>query len=54
MGKLAHSGKLLGEIWQFAKQNKAWWLVPLVVMLMLAGMLVVASQGAAPFIYTLF
>ena len=38
----------------FAKQNKIYWIVPLVVVLLLAGLLVVTSQGAAPFIYTLF
>lgn len=54
MSKLAHSGKLLGQVWSFAKQNKVYWIVPLVLTLLLAGLLVVASQGAAPFIYTLF
>lgn len=54
MGKLAHSGKLLGQIWQFARQNKVYWLVPLVITMLVAGLLVVASQSAAPFIYTLF
>ncbi len=54
MGKLAHSGKLLSEFVKFAKQNKIYWIVPLVVVLLLAGLLVVTSQGAAPFIYTLF
>ena len=54
MGKLAHSGKLLGQIWQFAKQKKIYWLMPLVMAMLVAGMLVFASQSAAPFIYTLF
>lgn len=54
MGRPRHSLKLLREFSQFARQNKAWWLVPLVVVLLLAGVLVVASQGSATFIYTLF
>jgi hypothetical protein len=35
--------------------NKAWWMLPIVVMLGLIGLLVaLGSTGAAPFIYTLF
>ena len=54
MGKLAHSFKLVAEFARFARENKIYWLVPLVIVLMLAGVLVVSSQGVAPFIYTLF
>lgn len=43
------------EFLQFIVENKAWWMVPIVVVLALAGLLAVAgSTGAAPFIYTLF
>ena len=54
MGKLRHSGKLFGQFVQFAREHKVYWIVPLLVVLMLAGVLVMASQSAAPFIYTLF
>ena len=54
MSKLRHSGKLLGEFVDFAKQNKVYWIVPLVLVLVLGGILVFASQSATPFIYTLF
>ena len=54
MGKLGYSGKLLKEFIDFAKENKAYWIVPLVIILALMALLVVAGQGAAPFIYTLF
>ncbi len=54
MSKLRYSGKLLGEFVDFAKQNKVYWIVPLVLVLVLGGILVFASQSAAPFIYTLF
>ncbi len=48
-------GGVLGEIWGFIKENKKWWLLPLVVMLLLFAVLVVLSgTGLAPFIYTLF
>ena len=54
MSKIAYSGKLLGEFVAFAKQNKVYWIVPLVLVLALMAVLIVAGQGAAPFIYTLF
>jgi Family of unknown function (DUF5989) len=54
MRRLGYIGSLLGEIFQFAKQNKVYWIVPFVLVLGLVILLVVTSQGAAPFIYTLF
>ncbi|MEP7012343.1 MAG: DUF5989 family protein [Acidobacteriota bacterium] len=54
MGKAGYVGKLFGEIWQFAKQNKVYWIVPFVLILGLVILLVVTSQATAPFIYTLF
>lgn len=54
MGKLKHSGKLFGEFVAFAKENKVYWIVPLILVLALIALLIVAGQGAAPFIYTLF
>lgn len=39
----------------FILENKAWWLVPIAIVLGLLGVLaVLTSTGAAPFIYTLF
>jgi hypothetical protein len=46
---------LAAEMIDFLKENKKWWLVPIVVVLGLFGVLMaLASTGAAPFIYTLF
>jgi hypothetical protein len=46
---------LFAEFWYFIKQNKKWWLLPLVlVILLLAGLVFLGSTPAAPFIYTLF
>ena len=43
------------EFWLFLRQNKKWWLTPLLVVLLLFGALVVFGGTAlAPFIYTLF
>lgn len=46
---------LLGEFIDFLKDNKKWWLLPIVAALVLVGALMFAGGGAAaPFIYTLF
>jgi hypothetical protein len=46
---------LLVEFWQFLKENKKWWLAPIVITVLFLGMLVLLSgSAAAPFIYTLF
>ena len=43
------------EFWLFLKENKKWWLLPIVIVLAAIGLLAVfASTGAAPFIYTIF
>lgn len=48
-------GNLLSEFLGFLKQNKKFWLLPLIlVMLALAALLILSSTAAAPFIYTLF
>jgi hypothetical protein len=51
---LRYSAKLLREFMGFARANRVYWIVPLILVLGLAGFLVVASQSAAPLIYTLF
>jgi drug/metabolite transporter superfamily protein YnfA len=48
-------GGFTGEFWQFLRQSKKWWLLPIVVILTVFGLLMVLSgTAAAPFIYTLF
>jgi hypothetical protein len=54
MSRFGYSFRLLGEFVSFARENKAYWIVPLVVVLGLAALLVVAGRGAAPLLYTLF
>lgn len=48
--------QVLGEFWQFLKQEKKYWLAPIVIVLVLMGLLLVFAQSSAvaPFIYTLF
>ncbi|HEV3218037.1 MAG TPA: DUF5989 family protein [Vicinamibacterales bacterium] len=49
-------GRVLSEFWQFLRQEKKYWLVPIIVIFVLFGLLIVFSQtsAVAPFIYTLF
>jgi hypothetical protein len=48
-------GGLFGEFWIFLKENKKWWLLPILLAFLLMGALLLAGgTGAAPFIYTLF
>jgi drug/metabolite transporter superfamily protein YnfA len=43
------------EFWLFLKENKKWWLLPIIAFLLLFGVLAMfAGTAAAPFIYTLF
>ncbi len=51
----AKEAGLGAEILAMLKQNKKYWLVPLILVLLLFGVLVIlGSTAAAPFIYTLF
>jgi hypothetical protein len=54
MRRFLYIGRLFREIFQFAMQNKAWWIVPTVLILLVLGVLIFSGQAVAPFIYTLF
>ena len=46
---------IIQEFFLFIRENKKWWMLPIVFALGLMGLLVaLGSTGAAPFIYTLF
>jgi hypothetical protein len=49
-------GRVLSEFWQFLRQEKKYWLAPIIVVFLLFGLLIVFSQSSAiaPFIYSLF
>tara|TARA_B100000767_G_scaffold7156_1_gene7052 strand:- start:736 stop:888 length:153 start_codon:yes stop_codon:yes gene_type:complete len=44
------------EFWEFSKERKKYWLLPIIIILVLFGGLIILSQGSAvaPFIYTIF
>jgi len=52
MGK----SRVFSEFLAFLRQEKKYWLIPIVVVFVLFGLLIVFSQSSAvaPFIYTLF
>jgi len=47
---------LLAEFWDFLKVRKAWWLAPIIILLVVVGFLIIFGQSSAlsPFIYALF
>ncbi len=47
--------RLLGEFLQFLREEKKWWLAPILAMLLLVGGLVIVGGSAiGPFLYALF
>ena len=48
--------RVLSEFFQFLRQEKKYWLLPIVIVFVLFGLLIVFSQSSAiaPYIYTLF
>ena len=52
---MAQRVSLFKEFWDFLRQNKKWWLLPMVLVIALFGILIFFSGSpVAPFIYTLF
>lgn len=48
--------ELIKEFFSFAKSNKKYILIPLIVVVIVVGVLVLFTQGSviAPFVYTIF
>ena len=44
------------EFWEFLRERKKYWLLPIILVLAIFGILIVLSQGSAvaQFIYTIF
>ena len=44
------------ELWQFMRENKKFWLAPIVITLVLVGLLLIVAKSSAiaPFIYSIF
>ena len=56
MGRLKNAGGLVREFRLFLKEDRTWWLAPLLVVMVGLGVFIVFVQGSAlaPFIYALF
>ena len=53
--KPAREKGVLGEFWGLLMENKKYWMLPIILLLLVFGVLVILSgSSAAPFIYTLF
>ena len=48
--------QVFSDFWAFLRYNKKYWIAPIVIFLVLAGLILVLAQASpiAPFIYTLF
>ena len=48
--------EFIKEFFEFLRERKKYWLLPIIIVLALFGVLIVLTQGTviAPFIYTLF
>ena len=46
---------MIGEIWDFLKIRKKWWLLPMIILLVLVAVLIIFGQSSvlSPFIYAL-
>lgn len=45
---------LVREFFDFARENKKWWLIPIMLVLLLVAAFIFISGTAGPFIYPLF
>jgi len=47
---------ILKEFWNFLRERKKFWLMPIVFFLLILGLVLVVAKGSAlaPFIYSLF
>lgn len=52
---MAKRMSILQEFVLFLKENKAYWMAPIIIVFLLLALIVIFGSGtAAPFIYTLF
>jgi len=54
MATMRSGVRLLREFVGFAREHRAYWILPLILLLGLAGAVVVAGQAGAPLLYALF
>ena len=47
---------VVSQLWEYMRERKKWWLLPVIMVMLVVGILLVFAQGSAlaPFIYTIF
>jgi len=47
---------IISELFEFIRENKKWYLAPIILLLILFGTLIILAEGSAfaPFIYAIF
>ncbi len=45
---------LLKEFWEFLREDKKLWLLPIVVLLVVIGLFLTSGSSVAPLVYALF
>ena len=48
--------EVLKDLWEFMKERKKWWLIPIIIALVLLSLILIFAQSSAvaPFIYPVF
>ena len=56
MRRLANRWAIVGELFRFLWEQRLWWMIPMIIVLLGFGALLLFAQSSplAPFIYTLF
>ncbi len=44
----------LREFLLYLRERKAWWLAPILIVLLLLGLILISQSALSPFLYTLF
>ncbi len=47
---------IVGELWDFMRVRKKWWLGPIIIFFLMLSILIIVTEGSAvvPFIYSIF
>lgn len=54
MRSLRNLLRLLRELFAFARERKAYWMIPLVLLLLVLGGVLVSVAAVSPFVYSFF
>jgi hypothetical protein len=52
--RIRHFIRLMGDLVAYSITNRVTWLIPLLLILVVAALFIAAGNVAAPFVYTLF